>query len=96
MTWWLSFFVFLLEKRMCYNTYMLTEQEFFDDEAWDDWEATDDELAELYEQAREKVWAAFNAMYADKLHGVSESTKSYLFEDFKRQYFANQARDEKM
>lgn len=72
---------------------MLTEQEFFDDGAWDDWEATDDELGLLYEQDRESVWAAFNELYSGKLKGVSQTTKSYLFEDFKRQYFANRARD---
>ncbi|MDR2977579.1 MAG: hypothetical protein LBV19_09885 [Streptococcaceae bacterium] len=71
---------------------MLTEQEFFDDEAWDDWDVPDDELERLYEQEREKVWATFNSIYAGKLHGVSASTKSYLFEEFKRQYFANQAK----
>ncbi|MDR0300663.1 MAG: hypothetical protein LBI13_11395 [Streptococcaceae bacterium] len=75
---------------------MLTEQEFFDQEAWDDWDSSDDELENLYKASREAVWKAFNALYLNKLQGVSEMTKSYLFEDFKRQYFANQARDERL
>ncbi|AYG01343.1 hypothetical protein [Lactococcus allomyrinae] len=73
---------------------MITEQEFFDDEAWDDWDATDEEVENLYEINREVVWQAFNALCEGKLAGVSQATKSYLFEDFKRQYFANKFRDE--
>lgn len=74
---------------------MITEQDFFDQEAWEDWEASDDALENLYESQHDEVWAAFNALYLNKLYQVSETTKSYLFQDFKRQYFANLARDEK-
>ncbi len=73
---------------------MTTEQEFFDDEAWEDWGATNEELETLYESQREAVWQAFNETYKGKLYQVSQTTKSYLFEEFKRQYFANQYRDE--
>ena len=74
---------------------MITEQEFFDDDAWDDWDAGVEEVTALYDSQRDEVWQAFNEMYAGKLYQVSATTKSYLFEDFKRQYFANQYRDEK-
>ncbi|HEY0222548.1 hypothetical protein [Lactovum miscens] len=72
---------------------MLTEQEFFDEDAWDNWKGSNEELQNLYEMERERLWKAFNKIFANKLYGVSESTKSYLFEDFKHQYFANRMRD---
>jgi aspartate/methionine/tyrosine aminotransferase len=75
---------------------MMTEQDFFDEEAWEDWDASYEELNQLYEAHRDAVWEAFNALYMGKLYQVSETTKSYLFADFKRQYFANLNRDKKL
>lgn len=74
---------------------MTTEQDYFDDAAWENWEVSDDELDALYERQRVAVWQAFNETYKGKLYQVSQTTKSYLFEEFKRQYFANQHRDER-
>ena len=75
---------------------MITEQDFFDDEAWNDWDASIDELEMLYDSQHDAVWQAFNELYKGNLYQVSETTKSYLFADFKRQYFAYQHRDEKL